>query len=579
MHGEFEPARYRWSGRVRVVPFFLSTVLVLATAALMAWLLHLAYFGGWYLIIIAPLIAALPVAGMMIVAVVWGHCRNPVVAATLGLFAGLVVSPGHYQCDFAGVRGWQHIHRLDRLPDYILFRMDTDVMVDLGRDDPVKKAQGPNTVDVIFNWFFLILETVIAVGFSMAAGIQQSLKVYGERRGRWMTSAIACLPSGAGRAVAAAMRTGRLADLADALTPMPTAGARFCELMLHYVPGGGAGKPGDDDLAFLTIKEVVVVSGNPGGRKETVVAAQWQVAAEDLDLLATHMAAFAGAVGARATPVLATPAGTALLDAEITPVPEPHGGTVLTRGHLAVGTVISLSPLLLTLGAAGLIIYTTVHWWDDLPGLAALGLLSIATTVAGLGFWFITRYADYLPSCYLYRLSKHAVAQRTDALVEADNPETIYVQVVPRQNWARVMIETATDVGFLWIDQRRRQVLFEGDRERWRIPAEAILSCEVEHFILLGGESNGTNTFYLAVLRARLGDAVWEAPLTTRHIMFYKQGDREREEDAHWLRDHVHSIITPPPQATLPDQRISRSHIDQVFPDDFDARRRGEVKE
>jgi hypothetical protein len=296
MHGEYQPARYRWSGRVRVVPFLLSAVLVLFVAALMAWLLHLAYVGGFYLVMIAPIIAVLPVAGMMIAAVVWGRCRNPVVAGTVGLFAGLVVAPGHYQFDFAGVVGWEHVHRLEFLPRYIAFRMGSDVMVDVARGDPVKKAQGPSTIDVIFNWFFFGIEAILAVGVVMAAGIQQSLKVYGERHGCWMTSALACLPAGAGPAIAAALRTGRLAELADALTPVPAAAPGYCELTLHYVPDVTSAPTGDAEPTFLTIKEVLVTSGNPAGRKETVIASQWEVTAQDLDLMASRIPAFASAI-------------------------------------------------------------------------------------------------------------------------------------------------------------------------------------------------------------------------------------------------------------------------------------------
>ena len=42
------------------------------------------------------------------------------------------------------------------------------------------------------------------------------------------------------------------------------------------------------------------------------------------------------------------------------------------------------------------------------------------------------------------------------------------------------MLETASDVGFLRLDSARGLLLFEGDKERYWVPAGAILSCEVE---------------------------------------------------------------------------------------------------
>jgi hypothetical protein len=66
--------------------------------------------------------------------------------------------------------------------------------------------------------------------------------------------------------------------------------------------------------------------------------------------------------------------------------------------------------------------------------------------------------------------------------VDPDGPEAIFVEMVPRRHWARAnrMLETAGDLGFLRIDAGRGLLLFEGDRERYQIPAGAILGCEVE---------------------------------------------------------------------------------------------------
>jgi hypothetical protein len=65
------------------------------------------------------------------------------------------------------------------------------------------------------------------------------------------------------------------------------------------------------------------------------------------------------------------------------------------------------------------------------------------------------------------------------------------------------------------VDKARREVVFEGDKERWRIPAAAILSCEVEFFVEGRGSHAATKIYYV-VLRARHPAQFWEAPIRER---------------------------------------------------------------
>ncbi len=113
---------------------------------------------------------------------------------------------------------------------------------------------------------------------------------------------------------------------------------------------------------------------------------------------------------------------------------------------------------------------------DVLPiwASAVLGVLGIASFAGGA--LLLAWYADFLPSRYLYRVTKRELELRPERWVEPNNPEAAYIQVIPRENWGRVMLENASDVGLLWIDTARRQLLFEGDRQRYRIPAASIVS-------------------------------------------------------------------------------------------------------
>ena len=86
---------------------------------------------------------------------------------------------------------------------------------------------------------------------------------------------------------------------------------------------------------------------------------------------------------------------------------------------------------------------------------------------------------------------------------------------MPKLNWGKLGWENAREVGFLRVDRARREILLEGDKERWRIPAAAITHCDVEFFVEGQGSHAATKIFYV-VLRARHPDEFWEAPIRER---------------------------------------------------------------
>jgi hypothetical protein len=105
-----------------------------------------------------------------------------------------------------------------------------------------------------------------------------------------------------------------------------------------------------------------------------------------------------------------------------------------------------------------------------------------------------------------------------------------------------MMLESAADVGFLKVDEARSCLLYEGDVERWRIPAKSVLSCEVEEFVV-GEGGHGAQSFYVAVLRADVSGQVWEAPFTRRHIDWGRRGAKQRAAETHALRELVCKVL------------------------------------
>ena len=104
------------------------------------------------------------------------------------------------------------------------------------------------------------------------------------------------------------------------------------------------------------------------------------------------------------------------------------------------------------------------------------------------------------------------------------------------------MLENASDVGLLWIDAGRRQLLFEGDRQRYRIPAGSIVSCEIEQFTA-PGDAQQRSIFYMTCIRAQTEAGLWETLVSHRHIWLGRRTNAVRRKLAEELREKIHAIL------------------------------------
>jgi hypothetical protein len=87
---------------------------------------------------------------------------------------------------------------------------------------------------------------------------------------------------------------------------------------------------------------------------------------------------------------------------------------------------------------------------------------------------------------WLRRVAKNEVNLRPDKCVDPDACGVHFVEVVPKSNWQdETLLENATDVGFLAVAPARDRLLFEGDNERYLIPAQAIVKCEQDSYTRL----------------------------------------------------------------------------------------------
>jgi hypothetical protein len=208
--------------------------------------------------------------------------------------------------------------------------------------------------------------------------------------------------------------------------------------------------------------------------------------------------------------------------ADLTLVPAALRGRVLTLSAKLLENGLFLLQFLLV----GAIAFTPAI----LGGLAATGqlipgnpALSFAPVLIGLGLtaglvWVLGGRMLRQPwsANYLFRKAQAELLSRPDALVAKNTLEAIFVEVIPRRNWGQISLQNAEDVGFLHLDAQRRQVLFEGDQKRYRIPMEAILSCDVECMNPTDAEQRRGTPLGIVILRVR--DSLGEREIPLRPV-------------------------------------------------------------
>ncbi|MBN1900117.1 PrsW family intramembrane metalloprotease [Candidatus Sumerlaeota bacterium] len=140
---------------------------------------------------------------------------------------------------------------------------------------------------------------------------------------------------------------------------------------------------------------------------------------------------------------------------------------------------------------------------------------------------FIRKKDKSLEMRYLMKRCIRIMKERhlEDLFVSPDDPEKILVEIVPRYNWGKMMLENASDVGFLKLDIEKKEILYEGDNIRFRIPSETILSCNMEKAIRL------SSCFHLIVIKVKIYGGRREFCLRRRlSAIFRSTRDKEQKQ-------------------------------------------------
>jgi hypothetical protein len=254
--------------------------------------------------------------------------------------------------------------------------------------------------------------------------------------------------------------------------------------------------------------------------------------------------------------------------AVVSRVPSPYGGRVLTRStalaknglflfQVLVILAVSFVPAVLSVAIANRVSANNRDL-SFLPILVGLG-------ITGLLLWLFIGQLLRNPwsSRYIYNKTLDEFQYRPDSIVDLTEPDAILIEVVPRRNWGKFTLDNAEDQGFLCVDQERRQLLFEGDKNRYRIPVEAVLSCEVE--VMNPSESRSTPIacVVLTFRDERIGER--EAPLLPRRTIGGADLGANYVERSNELYRRLQSLLAEPSLLATATPAANSDNISHAF--------------
>jgi len=242
-----------------------------------------------------------------------------------------------------------------------------------------------------------------------------------------------------------------------------------------------------------------------------------------------------------------------------------ESGCVLDRKQIGRAYLHLLGVLLpLAVMAAGALFAWGIGKWDAIGVLIVFGL--------GVFLFFATCFYEcffigFYPARCSLRWLRERIDRRPDAIVKSDDPDAFFVQLIPRKYWKDTIDENASDVGLLVLDRLRGELRYEGDIERWTVPAESIRSFDL-HSFKAPGPRGTTNEIAVVVLVVELDeDKTREIPLACHpiHLEFWSPGKSER--GAELLRCAIGNLVDPGHWLPVPEKELWPLRPPQASPE------------
>ena len=165
----------------------------------------------------------------------------------------------------------------------------------------------------------------------------------------------------------------------------------------------------------------------------------------------------------------------------ITPLPEPHQRNIRNSSFALKLNLVALIPGIFFFGGIGLCVLGEFFVPRRPEALRTL-LLVFGGIALGWGAYTALYCLGVYEDRWVERRLRAEIQYRPDALVESNDPDAVCASLIPRENWSQVNWTMSSDLFLVRIDPRSKEVLLEGDSDRYQIPAGAIADCEPQRF-------------------------------------------------------------------------------------------------
>ncbi len=204
--------------------------------------------------------------------------------------------------------------------------------------------------------------------------------------------------------------------------------------------------------------------------------------------------------------------------ARITPVNDRHPRRLLSLSNLLLHSI-----LLIAFQASWMVWMFLGLWLLHVQTMLAAAVLLLASGWLCMQFVMVFVYPEWpLNRMLSWRLVQR-VRERVGPLVSPADDDVRVVELVPRERWRTLSLETATDLMLIRVDGDG--VWMTGDRHEYELPCESILGAEF-HSVIPSGWFTAT---YMAIIFLRSEAGQIELPISYRdHGFGSLRGSRRR---------------------------------------------------
>ena len=216
---------------------------------------------------------------------------------------------------------------------------------------------------------------------------------------------------------------------------------------------------------------------------------------------------------------------------------------LLTPVQIAIQVLIALGPLLLAL-IGGII--ASVYLYRNWAATTVLNRCLISAAAVGgvvIAFQYMMRMGQFLAAAFGIRCARGRLRLRSASPFSGEEQELFTVELFDREKWTSV-VANSDDFGFMQIDRSRRLLTFEGNKNRWTLPASAISAFRLEESIV-GSEGNASpEKRYYVVVKARQDEGDWETGMIYTRTESGADGPEQRHARSQLLFTQLAEILT-----------------------------------